>query len=77
MMCTAERLSRTHTCIHSPPNSSPVHAPQCSLHCLQGRHGFDPWVGKFPWRMAWRPTPVFLPGKSHRQESLVGYISWR
>ena len=29
------------------------------------RHGFDPWVGKIPWRRAWQPTPVFLPGESH------------
>ena len=28
------------------------------------RHGFDPWVGKIPWRRAWQPTPVFLPGES-------------
>ena len=26
--------------------------------------GFDPWVGKIPWRRAWQPTPVFLPGES-------------
>ena len=32
--------------------------------CLQcGRPGFDPWVGKNPWRRAWQPTPVFLPGE--------------
>ena len=24
----------------------------------------------------WQPTPVFLPGKSHRQRSLVGYSPW-
>ena len=23
----------------------------------------------------WLPTPVFLPGKSHRHRSLVGYIA--
>ena len=23
------------------------------------RLGFDPWVGKIPWRRAWQPTPVF------------------
>ena len=34
---------------------------------------FDPWVGKIPWRRAWQPTPVFLPGESHRQRSLTGY----
>ena len=33
----------------------------------------DPWVGKMPWRRKWQPTPVFLPGKSHGQRSLVGY----
>ena len=26
--------------------------------------GLDPWVGKIPWRRAWQPTPVFLPGES-------------
>ena len=32
--------------------------------CLQcGRPGFDPWVGKIPWRRAWQPTPVFLLGE--------------
>ena len=32
--------------------------------CLQcGRPGFDPWVGKIPWRRAWQPTPVILPGE--------------
>ena len=34
---------------------------------------FDPWVGKIPWRRKWQPTPVFLPGESHGQRSLVGY----
>ena len=33
-----------------------------------------PWVGKIPWRRAWQSTPVFLPGVSHGQRSLVGYI---
>ena len=35
--------------------------------------GFDPWVGKIPWKRAWQPTPVFLPGEAHGQRSLVGY----
>ena len=26
-----------------------------------------------PWKRAWQPTPVFLPGESHGQRSLVGY----
>ena len=37
------------------------------------RHGFNPWVGKIPWRRKWQPTPVFLPGESHGQRSLAGY----
>ena len=37
------------------------------------RHGFDPWVGKIPWRRAWRPTPLFLSRESCGQRSLVGY----
>ena len=36
-------------------------ACQCRRH---KRHGFDPWVGKIPWRRAWQPTPAFLPGAS-------------
>ena len=43
---------------------------QCRRH---RRHGFDPWVRKIPWRRVWEPTPVFLPGESHGQRSLVGY----
>ena len=26
-----------------------------------------------PWRRKWQPTPVFLPGESHGQRSLVDY----
>ena len=36
------------------------------------RWGFEPWVGKIPWRRKWQPTPVFLPGKFHGQKNLVG-----
>ena len=35
------------------------------------RPGFDPWVGKIPWSREWQPTPVFLPGQSRGQRSLV------
>ena len=46
---------------------------QCRRH---KRHGFDPWVGKIPWRRAWQPTPVFLPGESPWQRSLAGHSPW-
>jgi len=35
--------------------------------------GFNPWVGKIPWRRKWRPTPVFLPEESLGQRSLVAF----
>ena len=37
--------------------------------------GFDPWVGKIPWRMAWQPTPVFLSGQSPWTEEPGGLQS--
>ena len=40
------------------------------------RLGFNPWVRKIPWRRVWQPTPLFLPGESHKQRSLVGYSPW-
>ena len=40
------------------------------------RHGFNSWVRKIPWSRKWEATPVFLPGESHGQKSLVGYTPW-
>ena len=39
------------------------------------RPGFNPWVGMIPWRKAWQPTPVFLPGESFRTEEPGGLQS--
>ena len=49
--------------------------PACQCRRLW-RSRFDTWVGKIPWRRAWQPTPVFLPGESHGQRSLVGHSPW-
>ena len=35
----------------------------------------NPWVRKISWGRKWQPTPVFLPGKSHGQRSLIGLQS--
>ena len=35
-----------------------------------GDHGFNPWVGKIPWRREGLPTPVFWPGEFHAQGSV-------
>ena len=48
-------------------------ACQCRRH---KRHGFNPWIGKIPWRRAWQPTPVFLPREFHGQRSLESYSPW-
>ena len=42
----------------------------------RGGPGFDPWVGKIPWKRKWQPTPVLLSGKSHGRRSLAGYSPW-
>ena len=37
------------------------------------------WVrslGRIPWRRAWQPTPIFLPGESQGQRNLVGCSPW-
>ena len=44
--------------------------------CLQcGKPGFDPWVGKIPWRRARKPTPVFLSGEYPWPEELGGWAA--
>ena len=35
-----------------------------------------PGLGRFSRGRKWQSTPVFLPGKSHRQRSLAGYSPW-
>ena len=37
---------------------------------------FYAWMGKIPWSRKWHSTPEFLPGKFHRQRSLVDYSPW-
>ena len=33
-------------------------------------------IQKIPQSRKWQPTPIFLPGKYHRQRSLEGYSPW-
>ena len=46
---------------------------QCRRH---KRFGFNPWVGKIPWRRKWQPTPGLLPGESQGQRNPAGYSPW-
>ena len=44
-----------------------LNGKESACHCKRHwRSRFDPWVRNIPWRRKWQPTPVFLPGKSHR-----------
>ena len=61
-----------HTICWGFPGGSVSKEPACQCRRCK-RCSFDPWVGKIPWRRAWQPTLVYLPGESHRQRSLVGY----
>jgi len=38
--------------------------------------GFNPWIGRIPWRRKWLPTLVFLPGEFQGQRRLAGYSPW-
>ena len=45
--------------------------------CQYRRHKrcmFNRWVMKIPWRKAWQPTLLFLPGKSHGQKLVAGKV---
>ena len=46
-------------------------ACQCRRH---ERRVLYPSVGKVPWRRAWQPSPVLLPGESRGRRSLEGTV---
>ena len=58
------------------PGGTAGKEPDCQC-WRRKRRGFNSWVGKNPWRRAWQPTPVFLPGESpwtETQLSMHAYI---
>ena len=56
------------------PGGASGKEPACQCRRCK-RRGFDPWVGRIPWRRAWQPTPVFLPGESPWTEEPGGLQS--
>ena len=61
----------------SLPLGKLANGKQSTHQCRRGkRHGFNMQVEKILWRGKWQPTPVFLPGKSHRWRSLPGCSPW-
>jgi len=53
------------------PSGASGKEPACQFRRCK-RCEFDPWTGKIPWRRAWQPIPVVLPGEAHGQRSMVG-----
>ena len=54
------------------PGGASGKEPACQCRSCK-RCGFDPCVEKSPWRRAWQPTLVLMPGESHGQRSPAGY----
>ena len=44
--------------------------------CNSGDLSSVPGLEDLPWTREWQPTPIFLPGESHGQRSLVDYSPW-
>ena len=44
--------------------------------CQCRRPRFNLWTRMIPWRRAWLPAPLFLPGESYGQRNLAGCSSW-
>ena len=57
------------------PGSTSGKEPACQCRRSK-RWSFNHRVMKMPWRRAWQPTSLFLPGEPHWQRSLVCYCSY-
>ena len=67
--------SREHACrsyADRKSNEAPGVVQEVKNPSAKGRPVFDPWVGKIPWRKAWQPTAVFLPGESPMDRGTMG-----
>ena len=70
-------LKKWYLCLHLQKVSlvAPTVKKKKKILLQCGRPGFDPWVGKIPWRRIWQPTPVFSPGESPWTEEPGGLQS--
>ena len=78
LTCCSSSTSKIHENIKKKPLEAVggSDGQESACNAGDGRPGFDPWVGKIPWRRTWQPTPVFLPEESHGWRSLEGYSPW-
>ena len=70
--CGIPRIAGSHQKLEGFPDGTGGKEPACQCR-RHKRCGFVTWVGKIPWRRAWQPTIVFLPGESHGQTRLAVY----
>ena len=66
-----------YSCLENPMTEEPGRLQ--SMESLRVRHDWATSLSLFTfmhWRRKWQPTPVFLPGESQGQRSLVGCCLW-
>ena len=73
-LCMTHHLNMLHM-TNGLPRWSSGKETACQCKRLR-RRGFSAQAGKILWNRKWQPTPVFLPGESHGQRSLLGYSPW-
>ena len=76
-LCLTHSSSESHMCPEELgfPGGTRGEEPACQCRRCKKR-GLEPWVQKIPCTRVWQPTPVFPPGESYGQRSLVGYSLW-
>ena len=65
------------SCLENPTDGGTCRLQ--SMGSLRVTHDWATWISLFTfmhWRRKWQPTPVFLPGESQGQGSLVGCHLW-
>ena len=66
-----------YSCLENPRTEEPGRLQSMGL--LRVGHGWATSLSLFTfmhWRRKWQPTPVFLPGESQGQRSLIGCCLW-
>ena len=69
-----ESISKRITSEYSSIVLGAGHLPEITVHGVTRLSDFT--FTFMHWRGKWQPTPVFLPGESQGQESLVGCYLW-
>ena len=63
--CSRSQSCRTNNFCMQGPQRASLGLSWWRRHLQYGRPGFEPWVGKIPWRRERLPIPVFWSGEFH------------